>query len=179
MTLVLVGVGCFTLGVLCGVFLRDAYELLAHGRGFIMTTGRGVVERIGWGRLLSLLLLVALVMNAVLGFALIGARQSADRANENLDRLVVCLEAYNRDDGEARDERDAISRRITASELILWGKIRDVFRGDPDGDAGETVLAAIERYLDDVRALQTARLEHPYPDPAQCRPGADATDEAR
>jgi hypothetical protein len=175
-TLILVGIGCFVLGIACGVLLRDAYELTAHGEGFIMATVSAIVHRFGARRILTMLLLVALIVNAVVGFALIGARAKADRAErtanaatEDLTALTNCLETYNRLEGDARNERDDVAKRITATEVVLWRTIRSVFEGD-DPNAGEVVLDAIEEYLRNIRALQSIRLESPYPDPALCLP---------
>lgn len=168
-TLALVGLGCFVVGIACGILLRDAYELAAHGEGFIMSTARRAVHQFGTRRLLSVLLLVALLLNAVVGFALIGARAKADRAERAVSDLSNCLESYNRREGDARNERDRVAKRITATEVVLWEQILAVFKGQNQNGSG-VVLKAIVTYLDQVHQLQDTRLENPYPDPALCLP---------
>lgn len=170
MTLLLVGLASFAVGVFVGLMFRDAFELYRTGHGFLLSTSRRVLASRRAG---IYLVTAALVVNAALGGLLITTRSAQRDQSDRLSNLVQCLERYNRVSGIARDDRDAAAAGITATELRLWKRFRRMIAVPSDTGGREEALDTIDDYRRKIRHLQQTRTRNPYPDPGLC------VDEAR
>jgi hypothetical protein len=168
----------FVVGIMVGVLLRDAFEIARTGKGFLMSQARTTGRRLRVGRRPSLrtvgigLIVASLHVNAAVGFLLLGTRA-------RVDNLTSCIERYNRENGDARDTRDAVAKSITTAEIVLWEAYVDAFdeaiAADSAGD--EETVARLQtefrdraaRYAKDLRKLNATRYANPYPDPDLCR----------
>lgn len=161
----------FLAGVGVGYLLRDRY--LRRKAATMPDLRRPSRFR----TVLLVLVGIALLANASVGFLLIATRAALEEQRDRFENLVLCQEAYNRDQGEALEERDLVIKGTAESEILLWEeylRISEIaLAADPDdAELGRRLSVrfqqTVREWVEGLRETQQARRENPYPDPERC-----------
>ena len=180
MTYVLVGLAGFAAGVVAGILLRDAFEILSNGKGYLVDSSRSLARRATRSRTFGIsLVAAALVANLLVGFLQITTRAEVAEQSRELAALSACQERYNRAQGQTLTGRDESASSITAAEIALWSDYLATFElaleADNAGDAARLeelqvrFADRIRAYRDELREINATRTRNPYPDPDLCR----------
>lgn len=165
----------FLCGVIVGVLLRDAFQIVRTGKGFIMPTARRLARS---RTFLLVLVTAALLVNGLLGFLLIATRAAQEAQTSRYEALVSCVARYNRAQGDALTDRDHAVAEAGDQELDLWDEYARLYQLAKAADtAGDTARLSrlqdafyhrVLRYVGQLKHLQATRSNNPYPDPDTC-----------
>lgn len=119
------------------------------------------------------LLAFVLVVNAVLGGALVVTRIQQNReaaairaSDERFHQLVVCQVHHNTLTAQALAARDGASKQATADELAWLRGVRHALNRQTL--TGPVLQKLIDTYISGLLNLQVARFANPYPPGGLC-----------
>jgi hypothetical protein len=158
------GIAGFVVGVAVGAMLRETFNLARTGKGSLVTVSRPLARSRTAG---VVLVVLALLVNGILGFSLIFTRADVSDQSRKLEELTACQERYNRAQGEALTARDRANRTLTVLEANLWRDLEQSLARTSPG-TGE-IVATIRTYRTALAKVQRTRAANPYPDPDLCR----------
>jgi hypothetical protein len=169
----------FVAGVGVGFLVRDRWETIHNRKDTMRHALTSSAARLLSSRRLGLTLVtLALLANALLGFLLIATRAAQADDRDRFEELVLCVERYNRTQGDALTSRDSAIRSSADAEIRLWREYVRLFdlaqNADEAGDEAQIERIQVEfydtvrEYVDGLEETREARSENPYPDPDLC-----------